>query len=231
MISALFVALVISLVGTVYNVNKLNELPSALGSVSGFATSIGGKVNLTVASTVSITLPDSNISFGDCAPSVSGSTLSSNVSTTSWGATGICTVGGIAALGPDNITIQNDGNDDVNISVRTSGNASQVIGGTNPYMYFAVRNDTLRPGCFNLTVGRSTSMNYTINSSVSRGYGFPWEWINFTPVGKIFAICENLSYVDTADSINLFVQVFIPSDSPVSGAEQNATLTFSAAAS
>jgi hypothetical protein len=56
-------AIIASIGGTIISLNKLNQL-AGVTSVTGFASSITGKANLTVATTLDITLVDSVVELG-----------------------------------------------------------------------------------------------------------------------------------------------------------------------
>ena len=134
-------AIVVSLVSTVSTVFKVNQFVLPFQGISGMATTTTGMVNITVASVVSISITDAIVDFGSCSPNGTiGANVSSNDTSTSWGAPGVCTVEGSPPTTNDNITIQNDGNDDVNVTVQSSVIASAFLGGTAPQFYFSSRN-------------------------------------------------------------------------------------------
>lgn len=220
----LIAAIIISIGGTIVSINRLNQL---IPRVTGLGTTTTGKVNVTLANVNSISITDSQIDFGSCSPNSStGSNLSSNISngTTwqSWGSPGVCVS---IVNSPDNITIKNDGNTNLNISVKTNVIASTFIGGDSPYgplFMFSVKNDSDSPGCNN-----ATGTTWTAQKEFNIGRGMAWNWSNFTVADEDYLACANLTPVANRDSINLFVKLYIPADAPQK-TDTNATLTFTA---
>ena len=213
LILVLVATIVMSIAGTIISVNRVNQL---IPLITGFATTTTGMVNVTLANVNSIAISDSQINFGSCAPSgSSGCNVTSNSSVADCG----CTNG----IWPDNITVRNDGNTNINVSVKTNVIASTLIGGADPYgplFMFSVRNSSNTPGCFNVT-----------GSSVPSGFdgakGMQWDWANLTVANTEYLACQNLTPTANAQSFYLFAKIFIPADAPQkTGA--NATLTLTA---
>jgi hypothetical protein len=123
------------------------------------------------------------------------------------------------------LNLSNEGNDDVNITVKTNLLADDFLGGTQPQMMFSIRNVTARPGCTN----RSTATNaFNDTEGTANSTGMQWKWMNFSSTGFEYLACENLTYPDATDSIALYVRLFMPSDSDGGGPEKNVTFTFTA---
>ena len=213
----LVLAIIISVGGTMLNFYRITKLTQA-PAITGFATTSTGKVNVTIAAVSSITLADSLIDFGSCSPNSTGTNVSSNDST-SWGAPGVCSG---SASPPDNITVQNDGNKNINVTVKTNTVAgSAFIGGTNPQFYFITRNASARPGCFNITSA------WLPESDFSGTTGMQLNWKSFAAADTEYLACANLTFTDANDQFSLFARLFLPADAPVAG-QQNVTLTFTA---
>ncbi|MBI2138204.1 hypothetical protein HYU13_01320 [Candidatus Woesearchaeota archaeon] len=238
-VKALFIgAILVSLFSTLTMLDYINKKVAPFPSITGFASSGTGQVNVTIASVTSITASDLIINFGSCSPNItSGSNLSSNDTTNSWGTAGVCLVGGALPATEDNITIQNDGNDDVNVTVQSSVIASTFLGGTSPEFYFNSRNASSRPGCRNLSVKNSSFISGVRipqateeNSIDSNMTGLQWNWKNITAAYTPYIVCENLSYTDSKDQVAVFARVFLPGDAPVR-IGRNASLIFTAASS
>ena len=210
-------AVVVSVAGTIVSINKVNQIFS--GEVTGMAASTTGIVNVTLASIASIAIDDGQITFGSCLPNGS---VGCNATSNSTGDPGCCSSNGIW---PDNITVRNDGNTNINVTVQTNILASSMIGGVTPYgaeMYYSVRNASANAGCFNVTGPEE------IGSPFDDTFGMQWDWRNFSAANTAYLACRNLTPVVTANSFSLFAKVFIPADAPQkTGA--NATLTFTAA--
>ncbi len=232
LLTLLVASVVVSVVGTIINFNKLGQLvPQMSGSgITGFATTATGTVNVTIASVSSIIMADNTINFGSCAPNSSvGSNLSSNVSTLSWGAPGVCTLNGTAPATTDFFVVQNDGNKEVNVSIEINDTAANFVGGTSPQIYFMARNQTGRPGCTNRTgVGASWSYNCTFTDVTSCTNGIQWPFREITAAATPFVVCSALNYTDTADSIGVALKLSLPTDATPRG-ERALSFTFTAA--
>ncbi len=213
----LIAVIVVSVGGTIISLNRLNQLiPKGITGMG-----ITGVVNVSIAAVSSINIIDTTIDFGSCSPNATyGSNISSNNSD-DWGARGVCKVGDAVVSRTDNITVQNDGNKDVNVTVKTGINAADFIGGTTPGFYFNTRNGSDRAGCFNHTGG-------PVPSGFDGNKGMQYNWKNFGgTISTEFLACANLTYQDENDQLSLFVLLDLPPDTPVQ-TEQEATLTFTA---
>jgi len=236
LMTLLVASVVVSVVGTVINFNKLSQLiPLGSGQgLTGFATTATGTVNVSIASVASIVLSDNIINFGSCAPNSSiGSNLSTNNSGLSWGAPGVCTLNGTAPQTTDFFVIQNDGNKEVNISIQINDTAANFIGGTSPQIYYTARNMTGRPGCTNRTgVGGGDGLvnyNCTFTDAASCTYGFEWDFREITGAAATqFPVCSALNYSDTADSVRVALKLSLPPDATPRG-ERALSFTFTAA--
>ncbi len=218
----LIAVIVVSVGGTIISLNKINRL-TQLQAITGMASEGTGYVNVSVISLASIQLVDTRIDFGACTPNIStsakpGANLSSNDSSGSWGDdAGICT-----RSGTDNITIKNDGNAFINVTVQTNTLAANLIAGDEPFppgFYFSSRNATVKtgsygPGCHN-------------NTNVLGATGLQWIWKNFSDATTNFGICDNLTYTSDKNAIFFFVKIEIPTNAPAQG-EQEADITFTA---
>jgi len=197
-------AIVISLMGTLISLNRLGKI--GVPVITGAGTSDTGEAQLTIASQLSITVVDSTINFGSCTPgSGNTSVVDSNNTELDGTSGGQCDNLQV----PQNITVENDGNQLANITVKTSDN--DITGGVNYSLYFAVANATDRPGC----VGTMAT-----------------SWTNFTDITPTeYLACDKLNYTDSPgkDRFWTFIRVWVPADA-VQGS-QSATITFTAQAS
>jgi len=199
----LVATIVISVGGTMISLNRINRL---VPGATGMGTT--GKVNVSIASTASVNIVDAIIQFGSCAPTATyGCNVSSNVSSAE------CSCAG--GSWPDNITVQNDGNKYVNLTVKTTDLAASFIGGTSPKFWFSSRNATLRPGCYNSSV-------------VVDNNGLQWDWFSFDTSNIEYTACANLTFDDANDQLAVFAKLFLPADAPISLTNNSATLTFTA---
>ena len=213
----LLAAIVISITGTILNINRVNQLIPQMTLITGMASSTGtGMVNVSVAGTTSITALDSQINFGSCSPATD---VGCNVTSNASAAQCSCTSGNW----PDNITIKNDGNRNINVTVQASVLASTFIGGSTPSgaeMWFSVRNSSNTPGCFNSSAA-------TVPSGFDGTTGMQWNWQNFSAANTGYLACQNLTYGINTNSMYISAKLVIPANAPA-GAGKNTTLTFTA---
>lgn len=221
-------AIIVFVGGIMVSVIRISRLAQQSSFPTGMAAT--GYVNVTIASLASLSVVEGQINFGSCSPNATiGSNLSSNITTDSWGAPGVC-----SQDGPDNITITNDGNTFVNISVQTDTLAASLIGGDDPWppaFYFMARNatagtygsDNYGPGCSNRT-GDGESV--CIPPGGGKG-GLQWGWKSFDSTSVSYCVCDNLSYEASLNAIYLFARLDVPSNASSSGG-QRATLTLTA---
>lgn len=225
----LIVTIVVSVGSTLVSIQRINKLQ--LSPLTGMASTATGYVNISIGSVASVSVVEGQIDFGSCTPNATiGSNLSSNVSdfaANSWGSPGVCT--GAAVSAPDNITIKNDGNMNINVTVRTDTLASTLLEGSEPWppeFSFMARNASsgsyggvsYGPGCLN----RTTNAN-CIGPSGGVG-GLQWNWVNFSSASIDFCACDNLT---SASAIFLFAKLNVPANAKSKGS-QRATLTITA---
>ncbi len=196
----LIAAIVVSIGSTVINLSSLQRI----GGITGFAQTAQGTVTFSVNESVSITLDDDTIDFGECVLNNSGMiTYESNV-TNGTSVQGFSCDG--LAGGPDYMVIENDGN--VNVLVNLSSNVS----GTQ-----LIESPTSR-GAFWFVAGENET-----NSCAS---GLASSWVNITAAAQEYGVCGNLSNIDDNDALNIWFRIDLPDDTP-SGAK-SAGITFSA---
>ena len=195
-----FATLVVIVAGTFFNFQAVRQY----GSLTGFATSDTGYVNLSIASTLAIAVDTGNntINFGACAPRAATSyTCGTNDTLECDGSVANNCTGDTAT--PQFIRVDNVGN--VNAAVNITNNecdASTFIGGTSPGFRYA-----------------TTHCN---------GTGVV-DWTSFTAGAQQTAVCTNLSYL--GGKLQLYANVTIPNNAVGStgGCSGNqSTITFSA---
>ena len=163
------------------------------GFLTGFATFDTGVVNVTISATTDINLIEpANVDFGTGTLTIGGNT-SLNTSDTAWGGNG--NPGTFNEPGP--FTVRNDGNTELNISVNSSNTAASFIGGSNPGYYFVPSPiGSGRDGCGGDDGNNITAWNSTLTA------------FSTTAV----QVCENLTFADTGDEMNISIFVDIPTD-------------------
>lgn len=197
----LIAAIVVSIGSTVINLSSLQRI----GSISGFALSAQGTVSFSVNESVSISLTDNTVNFGECVLNNSGLITYMSNETNGTTISGFYCDG--LSSGPDYMVLENDGN--VNVLVNLSSNVSGVnfIGSpTNrgAFWFMATENET----------GSCTG---TLANS----------WTNISAADPTtYSVCTNLTNVDTNDALNVWFRLDLPDDTTVG--TKSAQITFSA---
>jgi hypothetical protein len=147
----LVVAIVVSLTGTLISLSKLGEL-----SVTGFgAGNATGEINLSVITSCSVTMSGSDIDFGSGTVS-SGGTCELNTSAgTNSGCSGFSTVS-------HGLNFTNNGNEDINLSIKGNTTATAFITGTGPE--FKINANAIQAGVCgggNFALGSWTELSTT----------------------------------------------------------------------
>ena len=139
-VALLAVALVITVVGTLVSVSKLNELGGTYTYLTGAATSTStGQTNITITSTTSLTLANTNINFGSgrlngsakaCAIDTNNSVLNiwSNGTTSGGNFVNDDRTGCVSFTGPTSgFLLENTGNNNVSVGYTCSGNCTRLL--------------------------------------------------------------------------------------------------------
>lgn len=168
-------------------------------SMTGYAVSTG-IVNVTVNTQVAINFTSNFINFssGNVNPGQLNAVLDSNDTSTT---------GGTWTWVASNFTLVNNGNLNVSLQLKSGKTAATFLNGTSPAYKYAVKNAKAN-SCGNPGV--------TIDN---------WNDVNTAGNGDL--ICGNFSYVQASNTIAIYVQLTIPSDSKTG----NLTDTFTATAS
>ena len=200
----LLTAIVLSLGGTFVSLQRLNLV--ARSGVTGLASgNETGTATLDIGSYNSLVIVISSLDMGTCTPAATNGTW---VNTTD--ATAYCTNANEALL---NLTVQNDGNSNVNVTIKSNISQTNFFGGgTSPQFQFMTTNTSSRAGCFH---------NWRSNLSNNN-----W-WTNFAANGTPYRGCDNLTFANSADELVAEFEWFIPSDAPNLG-DRVALITFEA---
>jgi hypothetical protein len=195
----LITAMVISLGGTFLSLSILGRIGSPY--ISAHATSADGAAKITIASSLSISMVDSDVNYGTCWPLSSGAKYYDSDDTSLFGSEpGKCNGGGLAT--GDTLRVVNDGNLDANVTIKTNDN--QIVGASNTSLWFRTYNSSVDPGC------------YRANAS----------WSNFSSTSQEYPACTNLSRTINLNKFDTAFRIWIPSDT-LPG-EQTAVITFTA---
>jgi hypothetical protein len=192
----LIAAIVFSVGGTLMSFSQ-----TGVGSPTGFATnSTDGTVQLTINQAISITLIDSDINFGNCNVSTSGLTNYDS----SLGSSGVNNSLCSGSL-PDNITIENDGNVEANVTVQTLYNGTTMFGDDNAHIGFFAANVTGDEGCAGTLTTTRTNMSVE---------------------GQDYLVCDNLTFGASNDQIAYFAYITLSDQS--TSVQTSTTVTFEA---
>ena len=194
----LIAAIVVSLGGTFVSLNKLGGT-----SATGYATNNEtGQVFLSVGTALSILVTDASIDFGSCAPQAQMIFLDSENALV--GDNTNCQSGTF----PDYLEIENDGNIDANVSLRSDTNGSNMFD-TEGGLAYKITNGTT-DGCNGIEV-QTSYLNFTVTNNTDVNYLYPG--------------CSNLTYGDLADEMRMYAQVALP---PSTSTANTATIQFEA---
>ena len=205
----LLIALVVSVVGTVITLDRLG----AVGGV-GLTGAAGGTGDLNITSDITITLPDSAIDFGNgkVDPSVGYATVNSEAGSTS---------GGTWANATDNITVRNDGNVGVNVTVK-----SNKQDGNHTSNSFICQSDAGGCGVGYENGGELTALQYKfqpLNHEASSCGANLAGTTSFSVKDTDYEFCGCLKTASTEDEIALTLNIGIPADAQ---GQKSSTITF-----
>jgi hypothetical protein len=195
----LIVAIFVSVAGTLVSLSRMTTIGAPL--ITGAATSGTGAARLTIVSQLAIKLNDSTVDFENCTPDIVGVYWDSNDTARGHldGGLGNCT----GLVNPQNITVENDGNELANVSVKS--NLIDLTGGTGPTLWYLTHNSTdNRDGC-------------------SQGLRTSWTQIAATDPTE-YTACDGLNFSDSMDRFYTYFRVYGPSDA--TAGQRTATLTF-----
>ena len=200
----LVLAIIASVGGTIVNISKINNLILRV-PITGKASTAVGYVNITISEVASIATIDNIIDFGSCSPNATyGTNVTSNISG-DWGAPGVCS--SIPVGPPDNITLKNDGNIFINVTVESDKTGADLIGGDDPFpptFELAADNNTDDPGCVGVLQD---------------------DWFTVSATGTEYNLCDNLT---KTKKLYVYAKLRIPANAPTSSSEKSAKLTFHA---
>jgi hypothetical protein len=212
----LLAAMVISLGGTIISLNRMSSVQTV-----GYASSAVGQIQLDIGNSVSITTVDNNaIDFGSCTP-ISGAGIVANVTSDLLeNTTTVCP--GFTTL--DNISVRNDGNTNVSVTLQASkcapgsGNSSCTFmnstSGGALFMYKTVTGGGL---------GNSGALNFSNGCLV----GMINAYTSFTGTHSGLAGCGKLMYGLNNNSFVTHFKIGVPSDAPLGLGYVNVTYTAS----
>jgi hypothetical protein len=201
-ITLLVAAIVVSVGSTLISLDRL----SSIGGITGFATTQQGTVIFNVNESLSITLIDNEVDFGECLLNTSTGGMITYDSDVQWGNTDTnynCT--GLSAVGGDFMILENSGNVDAQINISASSTGADFIDASS---------------------GRGSlwfkGNNYLVGSCAS---GLVSTFTNISATTP-YNICGNLTAQATQNQMSIYYRLILPGDTPA-GSKTN-TITFTA---
>ena len=171
------VVIVLALMNIAFTINKIN--------ITGHATGTG-TANLTVGNWTAVNFTTSVVNWGSGV--VQSGQLNATLNTLGEGANGNWT--NVTA----GLILENIGNVNVTIDIKTGKTAAAFLGGTNPqYLLNFTNNKT--GSCYNQT-------------NVALGF---WYAVNTTDPGT--RVCNNFTFYNSSDAIRIDIKLGVPYDS------------------
>ncbi|MFH1590368.1 MAG: hypothetical protein ABIC95_00420 [archaeon] len=217
----LVAAIVVSLGGTFMVISKVGII-TIDGAPIGMATTPNGTVDITVQSTMSITLDDAAIAFGNCAP-LGGGAMGTITSEDNQDTATIC-----SAFNAEDLEVRNNGN--VPVAVNASVNrVGEVHSGDNDFMQ-SPADDTSWIAYYQHNNSVATSGGYLggcqNNTRNGNWGGANTSYSNFTASTTEFVVCGNLTPDASYNSVTVDVAIGVPAG-VVTGAD-GVNMTFHA---
>ena len=213
-ILALLVATVaISLGGTYISMSAVNDRLGSLGfapvtPITGFALIPNATATVTIQTFSSIKFSDSTVAFG-----------SGNVNTT--GGFTKCSLSTVGSEGDNagcsgftdqtnGFTIENDGNSNLSVELRSNATAAQFIGGSSPLFLWNVSVNEAG-SCVNSSGIRSAvNPNTSSNCATHDVCGADFESVSTSNKN----ICPSLLFTDSSDTLDIDINITIPETAP-----------------
>jgi len=192
----LLLMMVVSLGGTLASVYRLTGQLSLGMPGTGYATTAAGRANLSVSSLISIIIKNQTVDFGACTPP-SGGFLEVNTSNFFvWNCSLVRGTGtGSTDVENKHISVENDGNTDANVTIKTNAIAgASFIGGYFPAFRYTTENLTTFEGCFRSLKYVGTDASGTVAGSTN---GTTPTYVNFTAINTQYKACDNLTWRHT----------------------------------
>lgn len=181
-------AILISCIGIILGFTKIEKI-RGVREISGFGAI--GEINVSITQQVAINITFSNINFGSgyVASGKNYACLDSEKGTaTGWSST---------TIKNSSIIVENLGNTDLNVTFNMDKSTQDFIGGTNPRLEVkSADNETNSCDPVGSKGGLGALSSYTAITSASENR----------------SVCNNLTSIDTSDSLTINVNLTIPSD-------------------
>tara|TARA_Y100000310_G_scaffold241784_1_gene245870 strand:+ start:31611 stop:32324 length:714 start_codon:yes stop_codon:yes gene_type:complete len=210
----LIATIVVSLGGTYISLSAVNNRLASIGlaPITGFVTTVpNATATVTVNTVSSIQFSQSSVAFGSGSVNTTGGFNNCTLSTTDAKNTG-CTDFNEVYNG---FTIENDGNTNLSVELRSNVSAIEFVGVNNAlFLWNVTVNET--GSCVNKSGTSRTSVEPNTTSSDTCGGMGPND------CGSIFEsvstsnknICPSLLFGDGNDALNVDINISIPYDAP-----------------
>ena len=218
-ILALLVAtVVVSLGGTYISISAVNSRLTSIGltPITGFATIPNATATVSIETFSSIKFSQSSVAFGSGSVNTSGGFNNCTLSTLD--------AGGINSGCRDfnqvsnGFTIENDGNTNLSIELKSNASAEDFIGlGSALFLWNVTVNASgscvNKSGTGSLAVQPNTSLGCGTDGNAASDCGSIFEAVSTSNKN----ICPSLLFEDSKDALNIDINISIPYDAPAGG--------------
>lgn len=213
----LIVAIALSLGGTLVSLNRLSSVVRG-PSITGFASSSSssGSTNVTILTTASLRFSLNNLDFGIGLVNTSGGnqvcTMASGDPTGVKDASDKC-VNFTAAADLDNLELENDGNLNLSVNFTSDADAAEFLGGPSglqKFMFKVAANGSETGACGIIGTPNWVDITTGVNMPICNATGTNTGGLGFAPL---------------QNSIDLLINITIPSDSLRVGSNMRVNLT------
>ena len=216
-IFALLVAtVVISLGGTYISMSAVNNKLGSLGftptaPITGLALIPNATASVTIQHFSSIRFSDSSVAFGSGNVNTTGGFTKCALST-------VYTPRGCVSFNDvtDGFTIENDGNSNLSVELRSNVTAAQFIGGSSPLFLWNVTVNEAG-SCVNVSGSDRTAVQPNTSLSCSSpasgntsNCGADFEAVSTSNKN----ICPSLLFLDSSDTLDIDINITISEDAP-----------------
>ena len=212
------VTLIVAIGGTYFTVSAINNKLVNLGftPITGFALIPNGTATLSVTTTSSIVFTSGTVDFGTGNVNTSAGFNNCSLITIPNGqGAGVNNIGCAAFNTVSNgFTIENDGNTNLSVTLRSNVSASQFIGSsTAGFLWNVTINES--SSCYNVSgsdiaVSPNTTSNCGSDLIGANNCGGMFETVSTTAK----TICPRLRYEDANDALDIDINVTVPVDAP-----------------
>ncbi|MCH8003660.1 MAG: hypothetical protein IH934_03425 [Nanoarchaeota archaeon] len=219
----LVATIVVSLGGTFISLSAVNNRLTSIGlaPITGFATVPNATATVTIVGASSIFFSQATVAFGSGSVDTAGGFNNCTLSTLDQnqeGANSGCSSGFLEVS--NGFTIENDGNTNLSVELRTNQTAEQFIGiGSALFLWNVTVNES--GSCVNKSgtnrdvVEPNTTSSDTCGGSGPNDCGAIFEAVSAGATSAANKnICPSLLFKDTSDALNIDINISIPSDAP-----------------